>query len=280
MNLNKTLERIELDPNAKNMDGALMIAKKAIREDYTQICDSPTPPPTRTHMPVPHSVAITLLADRIEHKGWDIVGATYASSYGRSNAHWVFQIKSIFADGVVMEIAGHNSNSKMSSYIIYMGDHVQACTNRSVPQAIPLRRKHTTNILNELEGLIDNALIEVEDARREHSNRIETYQETTCGNMEAHDLMIKAVETEVVPATYLPTIINEWREPSRDIFVPRTTWSLYNCFTESFKRSPASIPQRSERLKTLMDDFTCFDIASPLMEQFDAIDLEDEDFLF
>ena len=249
-----TLTNLETDPYAARIDGSLMIYKKSQRETYKSICNLPTPAPTRTHQPIAHDTLINLTAESIINRDWVITGSTYASSYEQGNAHFVFELEHDIIPGVRMQIAGHNSHIKMRSAILYMQTHTRSCTNMDAPAEVPLKRRHTPRILQELPQLISAALYKLDAASESHKHRLISYQNQEISDQEASHLMIRALEKEIIPCTYMPALVNEWREPQLDEFFERNMYSLYNCFTETFKKSPADTPNRSQKLINLLDD--------------------------
>ena len=92
--------------------------------------------------------------------------------------------------------------------------------------------------------------------RLRQSQRIDSYKARRIKDSTAHDLVVRAVDSRVIPVTQLPLVLNEWREPSHESFKEdgRSIWRLYNAFTESFKtRSLEMLPKRSQALHGLMD---------------------------
>lgn len=68
----------------------------------------------------------------------------------------------------------------------------------------------------------------------------------------AHYLMVEGVQSGVLPASWLPKVIEVWEEPRHEEFKPRTAWSLFNAFTEVQKgASPRQQMQGSLRLSQL-----------------------------
>jgi hypothetical protein len=72
----------------------------------------------------------------------------------------------------------------------------------------------------------------------------------------ASDLMIKALENEAIPSTYIHDVLQEWRNPSHESFQARNLYSLYNCFTAAWRKTPASTPKRSKILLGMFDEVT------------------------
>ena len=239
--------------NGQDLSECLMISNRSQRETYSSICAVPTPRPTRTHMPIPNSVLIDLTAQANLDQGRAITGAAYASSYNQGNAHFLFQLNHTLIPGVHMQIGGHKSHIKMVASMLLLQTHGGICTNMDSPAAVPLRRKHTTNILEELAFLVTQAVGKLKVEAQHHTDRLGLYQDRIINDYDAHDLMIRALEENIVPATYIPEVNREWKFPSHDEFKERSLYSLYNCFTEVYKRAPAETPHRTRGLIKLFD---------------------------
>jgi hypothetical protein len=123
-----------------------------------------------------------------------------------------------------------------------------------VPAQVPLRRKHTPRIMDELSSLVENALTKLDHAATEHTDRLNIYKETPIQNLAAHDIIVESMRQKIVPASYLPRITEEWHNPSIELFKDRDLYSLYNCYTEAFKKSPAETPDRTLALIRVFDE--------------------------
>ena len=94
------------------------------------------------------------------------------------------------------------------------------------------------------------------EMRTQQADRIAAYKETRITDRTAHDLMVRAVDSRVIPVIQLPVVLQEWRKPTHPEFTAdgRSIWRLFNAFTESFKsRSLEMLPRRSQALHGLMD---------------------------
>lgn len=88
----------------------------------------------------------------------------------------------------------------------------------------------------------------------DQDKRISAYKEADIGEVDAHDLIIRATDVGVCSNRLIPSVLNEWREPRYDAFVGRTVWSLFNAFTESLKiGNLTELPKRTEALHGLLD---------------------------
>jgi hypothetical protein len=72
----------------------------------------------------------------------------------------------------------------------------------------------------------------------------------------AHDLVVRAVDANVLPVTQLPAVLSQWRAPAHAEFTVtgKTAWRLFNAFSETWKgRNLAALPRRSQALHGLLD---------------------------
>jgi hypothetical protein len=92
--------------------------------------------------------------------------------------------------------------------------------------------------------------------RGQQDERIERYKETQLSDPAAHDLVVRAVDANVLPVTQLPDVLREWRTPSHQEFTAdgKTLWRFHNAMSEVWKgRNLAALPRRSQALHGLLD---------------------------
>lgn len=258
MNISQRLTDLQLDTSAPDISNSLMISKNSQRESYSSVCAIETPRATPTHTPVPNALLLNLIVKHIHNMGWEINAATYASSYDQGNLHFVFELNFNLAEdsplrSPVMQIGGHNSHIKMRSIVIQAQTKNPICTNMDVIGEVALQKRHTTHIMHRLNSQIGHALTKLSEAAETHAHRLEAFNTHLLPDLNAHGLMIQAMRQEAAPATYLPIIANEWHNPSNPDSSPRNLLSLYNCFTEAFKKAPAETPRRSQKLLEIFD---------------------------
>ena len=149
-----------------------------------------------------------------------------------------------------------NSHDKTFPASLALGSQVLVCDNLSFFGEVVLTRRHTRFIERDLPGIILQAVGRLSEMRSYQNDRIEFYKKTQIKDQMAHDIIVRAVDTRVIPVTQIPLVLQEWREPHHDEFTfdGRTMWRLFNAFTESFKsRSLEMLPRRSQALHGLMD---------------------------
>jgi hypothetical protein len=124
----------------------------------------------------------------------------------------------------------------------------------SSAEGIVISRKHTRWAMRDLHQLTARAVGQLGDKLIQLDHRIERYKEVEITDARAHDIVIRTLDAGVVTTTQVPEILREWREPSHVAFLPRTAWSMFNAYTESFKTlNPHTAVRRGEALHGLFD---------------------------
>lgn len=154
-----------------------------------------------------------------------------------------------------MVIGVRNSHDKSFPAGLVVGASVFVCDNLSFSGEIKLARKHTSNINRDLPQLISRAMGQLTDQRGKQDQRFAAYKGTEFSDAQAHDLIVRAVDAQVVPVTYLPGVLKEWREPRHVEFRAngKTAWRLFNSFSECLKGNLDYLPKRTQALHGLMD---------------------------
>src|SRR5437016_5665112 len=83
---------------------------------------------------------------------------------------------------------------------------------------LTLTRRHTRFIERDLPRIVHTAVGRLADMRGQQDERIRTYKERELADPAAHDLVIRAVDANVLPVTQLPAVLEEWRTPSHEEF--------------------------------------------------------------
>jgi len=148
-----------------------------------------------------------------------------------------------------LSIAFRNSLDKSLSVGMAFGSSVFVCDNLCLHGEVVRMRKHTTNVISDLEEMIltgvyrarTSFISAVDDARLMQQIEISTdgaYR--ALGHLFGH---------KVLSPRQMPVALKEWNLPSHEEFEPRTLWSLYNAVTEALKSSPPqSIMERHIQL--------------------------------
>ena len=149
-----------------------------------------------------------------------------------------------------------NSHDKSCPASIALGAAVFCCDNLSFSGEVTLARRHTRYIERDLPRVVTTAIGNLVDMRQKQDRRIAQYKATELIDSQAHDLVVRALGASVVPATQVPKVLAEWRQPRHREFAEdgRTAWRLFNAFTEVLKgRNVAMLPRRTQALHGLLD---------------------------
>jgi len=215
----------------------------------------PTPESTDTWTPIPHMALIERVEDTLRGNGLEIVNQTHSLTRGGDRYFGLMQI----ANGQNSEdyawvLGLRNSHDKKFPAGLVVGASVFICDNLSFSGEIRMARRHTTYILRDLPGLTQRAVGQLMEKWNSQDARIEAYKANELSDVAAHDLIVRAIDARALTAIQVPKVLQEWRHPRHEAFAPRTTWSLFNSFTESLKElSLDTLSARTQRLHGLFD---------------------------
>jgi hypothetical protein len=149
-----------------------------------------------------------------------------------------------------------NSHDQTFPAGMAVGAAVFVCDNLSFSGEVRLARKHTAYVERDLPGLVVKAVAKRTDQRDRQERRFVAYKGHEFGDKEAHDLLIWALDTRVLPVTKIPTALAEWRAPRHPEFGSegKTGWRLFNAVTEALKGNGyTDLPRRTQALHGLLD---------------------------
>ncbi|NDV61090.1 DUF932 domain-containing protein [Puniceicoccales bacterium CK1056] len=226
---------------------------------WDRVVSTPVPHATRSWQPVPHHYLVDMVRDACGRFLLDITGEAHAMTHDGNRYFGLFEIQEQSPDAEYHRVIGvRNSHDKCLPAGLVAGSQVLVCDNLCFSGEIKIARKHTTRILNDLDEMIDDAMLRLQDSWCIQHRRVERYKEFALNDVLAHDLMIRSVDRGVIPASKIPVVVDHWREPSHREFEPRNVWSLENAFTEALKGHLALLPARTGALHRLLDERTGF----------------------
>ena len=216
----------------------------------------PTPAATETWRPVPHEEFVSRVEWELPRYGLDIVNEAHALTHDGSRYFGLIQVQNGCNSPDYSWVLGlRNSSDKTLTAGLVAGSQVFVCDNLAFSGEVSVSRKHTSYILEDLPGLIGNALGRLLLMFKSQDQRVERYRATRLNDGDAHDLTIKALDSGVVCASKIPELLKEWREPRYREFEPRTVWSYFNATTEVLKGALHLLPKRSQALYRLCDQY-------------------------
>jgi len=240
---------------ASNVRGMMLHcgADTVTREDVFAV---KTPPGTDTWYPLSHRSLLNDVQAELKACGFNLEGERHALSHEGARYFGVFAIslpsRSQADTGWVVGL--RNSHDKTYPAGLVAGTRVFVCDNLSFSGEVRLSRKHTKFAFRDLRQLMARAVGQLGEKFRKLDERVEAYRIQPFGDRDAHDFIVRSIDSRVITPTQVPDVLKEWREPSFEAFRPRTLWSLHNAFTEVFKAgNPHTTIHRSQALHGLCD---------------------------
>ena len=86
--------------------------------------------------------------------------------------------------------------------------------------------------LKALHELIPN----IKSIKINYLDSVDEMKNTIVSENRANHLLMESAHTGLVSYSHLKDVHKEWKQPSYSDFIPRTEWSLYNCFNEVMKK--------------------------------------------
>lgn len=230
--------------------GARHVERRAVEK-------AATPAASETWVPVPHHRLLEQVEATIVSSGMTVVNQAHALWNEGLRYFGLMEVANGQShDDYGLVIGLRNSHDKTFPASIAMGSAVFVCDNLAFSAEVTIARRHTRFIERDLPRIVHTAVGRLADMRGQQDERIQSYKETELSDPAAHDLVIRAVDANVLPVTQVPAVLGEWRTPSHEEFAVdgKTLWRFHNAMTEVWKgRNLAALPRRSQALHGLLD---------------------------
>jgi hypothetical protein len=230
--------------------GARHVERQAVEE-------ADTPAASETWVPIAHYRLLELVEDTLLASHMKIVNQAHALWGDALRYFGLLEVTNGQPHkdyGLVIGL--RNSHDKSFPAAIALGSATFVCDNLSFSSEVTIARRHTRFIERDLPRIVHTAVGRLADMRGQQDDRIRKYKETELSDPAAHDLVVRAVDANVLPVTQLPDVLGEWRTPSHDEFAVdgKTVWRFHNAMTHVWKgRNLAALPRRSQALHGLLD---------------------------
>lgn len=217
----------------------------------------PTPQATSTYVPLSYESFLTRIEKLLAVEGMTVKEERLALS---ANGQRFFGLL-----GLEMPGHGHNdyrcvlglrnSYDKSVSSGVCVGASVFVCDNLSFNGEVTFTRKHTVNLLRDLQWLLTETVSQLPGKFRAQSETFETYRRAEISDQQAHDLIIRLVDAGAINVGDIRLVLKEWREPRHPEFATpgKTAWRLFNAATEAIKGDLWRLPARTTRLHDVLD---------------------------
>lgn len=222
-----------------------------------QVERAKTPARSPSWVPVAHHRLLEQVEATIVGTGLSIVNEAHALWGDGMRYFGLLEISNGQAESDYGLVIGlRNSHDKSFPAAIALGSAVFVCDNLAFSAEVSIARRHTRHIERDLPQVVHAAVGRLTDLRGQQDERIRAYKEFEIADRDAHDLMVRAVDANLLPITQLPVVLSEWRRPSHPEFEVhgRTAWRFHNAVTHAWKgRNLTALPRRSQALHGLLD---------------------------
>lgn len=230
-------------------------AREVSREELNQI---EAPPPTQTWFPVRHSTVVESVSDLLQAGGFQIQKATYALSRQNARMFATLDLATSLCPGVSLAVGLRNSTDQSFPLGFCAGSRVFLCDNLAFRADLLVARKHTRFGQDRFREAIAQAVGSLGQFQQVEGDRIRRFQELTLSDERAESLILRSFERGFVSYRSLPSVIQEWRQPSHDFGSEPSLWRLFNAWTTVLslvaKRSPQRFASLTMDLQRMLDE--------------------------
>jgi Domain of unknown function (DUF932) len=199
-----------------------------------------TPAGTDTFKPIAHRQFLDQVVSSVEEMGWKLVGEAHALNDDGQKYFGLLQVSPETAPsgsdhGFIIGL--RNANNKRLPAGLAFGSVVFVCDNMVFSGSVTVFRKHTKNLHDDLPQRVRKAVEALPNIFHAIDQRFLDYRRTAMSDVKAHDIIIKALDNQVIGTHQIPVVLKEWRTPKHPQFGQdgKTAWRLFNAFTEAFK---------------------------------------------
>ena len=215
-----------------------------------------TPEKTATHTPIPHSLLVSKARTALDKAGFSITEEEHALARGGQRYFGGFALagEDITGDDRRLVFGLRNSSDKSTAASACMGNSMMVCDNMCFSSDVKLARRHTVNILRDLDGMLAKAISRIRSSWADMGQRIEAYKEAEISPEVASNLTVDLAECKALPERDVYKTVKEFRDPRHPEFRGNTLWNLYNAVTENLKGGDLSkLPERTMKMQSIFD---------------------------
>lgn len=223
------------------------------------------PAATETHTPIAHDYLADLIQDRMNDAGLKVVNEGFVLARGGADMFGIMEIGSKKRDEFSTVVGFRNSHVKKLSAGLVIGRGVFVCDNLMFHGEIKFGRRHTNGILNDLGGLVEDAIGRVLPMKEREDARIAAYKEKQLSDEYADHLIVQMLREGVVNTQRVEKVVAEWDKPSHKEHAKagNSVWRLEQATTEALKGTNViALPERHTKLVTLLDEAADFAVAA------------------
>jgi len=217
-----------------------------------------------SYQPISHNLLIDKTRKHLDGAGFEVVGESHNLARSGKRYFGLFEVthpdRETTDRGTIIGL--RNAHDKCFPAGLCAGDAPFVCDNLIFTNTVKLARRHTKNILTELDAVISRTLGRLFDFWVGQDTRIKSYKSFDLTDPQVNDLVIRAYQAGAVPKTKIADVVNQWDKSDHPAFWERNMNSLYNAFTQVYKGNLVALPNRSDSLHSVLDAEVGFDLSS------------------
>lgn len=223
----------------------------------TTLRNASAPQETKSYVPIMHGDLIDYVKERVDRSGLKVITEKYSHN---KSASQMFGEISIGADDTEMRMAigFRNSTDKSLPVGFVAGTQVIVCSNLMLRGDIKQVRRHTTNILPDMDDKFTIVMENIDGVFKSMKHESMRMKEQELKREKAQQLFGKILleRSNVASIQQTTKAIDLFRNPLHD-FGNTNVWGFYNAFTEVFKEAhPWNAPNNYLNLhKFLRNEF-------------------------
>ena len=207
--------------------------------NFAELSAIPLPERTDTYEPVPFSdllVNTKRICDDI--LDLEFVDQKLAVSKNEQRFFGLLQYKDPKNEEMGQAIGIRSSHDKSMSNGFCSGATVFVCDNMAFTGDITYMRKHTKNVMDDLQDKLVSVLYRSKDKFFNIVEDTKNMKEVSISTDDAYSLIGRAFVHKTLGARQAGDAIRHWNSPPYSEFMQKNVWSLYNACTESLKSTP------------------------------------------
>lgn len=209
----------------------LLLHRGAKEIDYHGLRQVETPPPTASHVPIPHFRVVDLAKASLGMYGHEVIAEHHGVSEDGMKYFGVLSLRSTYT-GYEDMVALRNANDKAFPVSIGFGSRVFCCDNMALVADHVIKRRHTANLKRDLPGIIGELIEPLTLQREAQHKKIEHYRNTDLSEAQADHAILTMYRRGVINMQRIPEVMEQWETPAfSDFMERRNAWRLFNAAT-------------------------------------------------
>ena len=213
--------------------------------EYNEVIKVPVPEATNTYQPISHKNVIDLIAYKAQRMtGYEVANQQFV--LGAKGKQMFGSVALRTGDNDRHALLGFaNSYDKSISLRIVSGASIMVCSNMCISGSdFTSRRKHTTGVVAEIEGMVEAAIEASTSNYFEVAAQLDIWKSMAVNWEKGAEILGRAFFDGILSPRQTSIAMQDWRDardgkPRHQEFSEPTAYSLYNCMTEGLKNGPA-----------------------------------------